>query len=75
METVFLLISAVHSVEGALFESRKIRRRAVDAIAAMFAMDGHPQRLHPLADGEFQIRAHAMLASPESADGTAFRQY
>jgi hypothetical protein len=66
METVFLLISAIRSVEGALFE---------DAIAAMFAMDGHPQHLHPLADGEFQIRAHAMLASPESADGTAFRQY
>jgi hypothetical protein len=44
-------------------------------MAAMFALDGDPQHLHPLSDGEFQIRAHAMLASPENADGMALRQY
>jgi len=58
-----------------LFESREIRRRVPGPIAAMFAMDGLPQRMCLLSDGEFQIRAHAMLASPEGADGTALRRY
>ncbi|WP_266184239.1 hypothetical protein [Dyella humicola] len=65
-------ISAARPVKGPLVQGREIISRALDGMAAMFAMRGNPQHLNALPDGEFLIRAHAMLASPERVDGTAF---